>query len=137
MKWPFYEKGNAIIVEMNSRKGNVHNPNFVDDFHVTLDEIDKTYPRHPLIITAQGPIFCAGIDLEYASSLFAEGNPKKLWDWYKKYSGMMVHLNLALTKSLLASLCRVFTRKSYAFVWVAPQPVRQFYRVKLTALRKL
>ncbi len=92
MAWNISEKEGVVIVEMNSNKANLHNPAFFADFHHAFDQVDKDFPSLPLIFTASGAIFSAGIDFSYCFDLFEKGNQDEVHDWFKNYSGMMLRL---------------------------------------------
>ncbi len=92
MKWKIQSHESAIILEINSNKANLHNPAFFQDFNEALDQVDQAYPHKPLILTAPGKIFSAGIDFSYCFDLFERADQKEIENWFEAYRGMMLRL---------------------------------------------
>ena len=69
MSWNVASKDGVVTVEMNSGVPNLHNPAFFAEFNRVMDAIDSGSPGAPLILTAQGKIFSAGIDFAYQGPL--------------------------------------------------------------------
>jgi enoyl-CoA hydratase len=85
MPWQIEEEASAIIVEMNSSAVNKQNPAYFADLHEACDRIDRLPPHKPVILTAKGHVFCAGIDFAYCFPLFATQDEKAIGQWYRDY----------------------------------------------------
>lgn len=92
MSWNIETKDGVAIVEMNSGVPNLHNPAFFAEFHRTMDAIDSSDPEIPLILTAKGKIFSAGIDFGYQGPLNQSRDVEAIAEWFKTYSAMMLRL---------------------------------------------
>ncbi|HKX13452.1 MAG TPA: hypothetical protein VJP40_09890, partial [bacterium] len=69
MSWNIETQDGVVTVIMNSGPANLHNPDYFAVFHRTMDSVDADYPGLPLILTAKGKIFSAGIDFAYQGPL--------------------------------------------------------------------
>lgn len=92
MSWNVENKDGVVTVEMNSGAPNLHNPDFFGEFHRVMDAIDSTDPGIPLILTAKGKIFSAGIDFAYQGPLNQTRDVAAIAEWFKTYSAMMLRL---------------------------------------------
>ncbi len=61
MSWSVEQKEGVSIIRMQSGKANAMNPDFFRELSARLTELE-TNPG-PLVLTAEGEIFCAGLDL--------------------------------------------------------------------------
>jgi enoyl-CoA hydratase len=92
MSWDIHAEDGAVIVAMNSNPVNKMNPAFFDDLHEALDRIDRSHPGKPLVVTAQGQTFSAGLDLDHAFSLFRSDDPDAILKWFERFRDCLVRV---------------------------------------------
>ena len=68
MSWTVENLENTSILTMTSGKANAMNPEFFEEMLERLKELEAAGPR-PLVLTAPGKIFCAGLDLVRLSAM--------------------------------------------------------------------
>ena len=103
MSWDIHAQDGAVVVTMNSNPVNKMNPAFFDDLHEALDRIDRSYPRQPLVLTAEGQTFSAGLDLDHAFSLFAQKDPDAILKWFGQFRDCIVRF-FELPKRVIAAV---------------------------------
>ena len=92
MSWDVDAHDGAVVVAMNSNPVNKMNHAFFDDLHEALDCIDRSYPGQPLVLTARGQTFSAGLDLDQAFALFARKDPDAVLKWFGLFRDCIVRL---------------------------------------------
>ncbi len=92
MKWKLEDRPEAVVVTLQSNPVNKQNPEFVADLHDALDQLDEKYPMKPAVLTAQGKIFSAGLDLDYVFPMFARGDMTEVRRWFTEYRGCMMRV---------------------------------------------
>lgn len=92
MSWKIEVHGHALVVTMNTNKANVQNDTFFSHLHEAMDRLDADHPHAPVVLTATGRIFSAGLDLDYTFPIFASGDAQRIADWWERYRGTIVRL---------------------------------------------
>lgn len=82
----------AAVVTMNTNKANAQNEAFFVDLHEALDRLDREPPPAGIVLTGQGSIFSAGIDLKYSLPLFATRDLRAIREWFGRYRATNVRL---------------------------------------------
>lgn len=90
--WTLQNREEAVIVEMASNPVNKQNDDFLRDLHRAFDQLDQEYPGKPVILTAQGKCFSAGLDFEAVFPMFARGSQKEVADWFAEYQRSMMRI---------------------------------------------
>lgn len=94
MPWTLTRRDAAVVVEMNSSAVNKMNPAYFDDLHDALDRLEREHPATPMVLTARGATFSAGLDFEDVFPRFARGDRAEIAAWFERFR---------------ASILRVFT----------------------------
>src|SRR6186997_3312469 len=92
MKWKLEDRPEAVVVEVNSNPVNKQNYEYMKDVHETFDFLDKEYPHKPVILTARGKVFSAGIDFDYCFPMFERGDQKEIHEWFAQYRKSMLRI---------------------------------------------
>lgn len=92
MSWHIGLVDGAAVVTMNTNRANAQNEQFFADLHETLDRLDREPPPAGIVLTGQGSIFSAGIDLKYSLPLFATGDVRAIREWFARYRATNVRL---------------------------------------------
>lgn len=92
MDWKIEERPEAIVVELTSNPVNKQNLEYIRDAHAAMDRVDKLSPHKPLILTARGKIFSAGLDFDYVFPLFARGQLTEVEAWFDGYRESMLRV---------------------------------------------
>ena len=92
MSWQIDRVGGAAVVTMNTNKANAQNERFFADLHEALDRLDREPPSGGIVLTEQGSIFSAGIDLKYSLPLFASGDLDAIGGWFARYRATNIRL---------------------------------------------
>lgn len=71
-----------MVVTMRSNPVNKMNPKFFDDLHEALDRLERDYPRKPMVLTAEGATFSAGLDFDDVFPRFARADPDEIAAWF-------------------------------------------------------
>jgi enoyl-CoA hydratase len=82
MSWTIEPRGEAVVVTMRSNPVNKMNPAFFDDLHEALDRVERDHPRAPMVLTAEGATFSAGLDFEDVFPRFARADPAEIAAWF-------------------------------------------------------
>lgn len=85
MAWKIDDHQQYIIVTINSNQGNRINEGFFQDLHNTLDFIEETHPNKPVVLTAEGNIFSAGLDVVEVFSTIATAPFEQVRDFFKRF----------------------------------------------------
>ncbi len=92
MPWDIQNDAGIAIVTMNSSKMNLQNPDFFRDFHQAMDQLDQASPNAPLILTAQGKAFSAGLDFAHTFPMMSRGDELEINSWFAEFRGLMLRL---------------------------------------------
>jgi enoyl-CoA hydratase len=92
MEWKFTDHPSAVVVELCSNPVNKQNPEYFQDLHNAFDRLDREFPGKPVVLTAAGKIFCAGIDFEYVFPLFESGDLRRVREWFSAYRATMLRV---------------------------------------------
>jgi len=85
MSWNVQIKNRTAVIEMCSNPINKMNPGFFEDLHRALDVVDNHHPRLPIILTASGTTFSAGLDFEDVFPRFASSDLTKIRSWFQLF----------------------------------------------------
>ena len=92
MSWQIDLVDGVAVVTMNTNKANAQNEQFFADLHEALDRLDREPPSTGIVLTGQGSIFSAGIDLKYSLPLFATQDLRAIREWFARYRATNVRL---------------------------------------------
>lgn len=92
MSWDIQVRDGVVLVVMRSNAVNKMNPGFFDDLHAALDIVEKDHPRLPLVLTAEGNTFSAGLDFEDVFPRFAKNDPAELRTWFERFRGSLLRV---------------------------------------------
>jgi enoyl-CoA hydratase len=85
MVWDVEIERGVCIVTMRTNAQNKQNEEFLQDLHATFDRLDAEHPGMPMVLTANGPTFSAGLDLKYVGPMFAAGDASVLSAFQARY----------------------------------------------------
>ena len=85
MAWDIELLDDCAVVHMNTNKVNAQNDAFFRDMHEAIDTLERDFNPYPVVLTADGNTFSAGIDLQYSLDIFGSGKRDRIRDWYKAY----------------------------------------------------
>jgi enoyl-CoA hydratase len=92
MSWQIDLVDGVAVVTMNTNRANAQNEQFFADLHEALDRLDRERPSAGIVLTGQGSIFSAGIDLKYSLPLFATQDLRAIREWFARYRATNVRL---------------------------------------------
>lgn len=92
MSWTVEPAAGAVVVTMNTNPVNRMNPQFFDDLHQAFDTVEKDHPRQPVVLTAKGNTFSAGLDFEDVFPRFARNDPDELRAWFERFRGTILRV---------------------------------------------
>lgn len=92
MSWEIERRGHVAIVTMNTNRANVQNPDFFDHLHRAFDRLDAEFADCAIVLTGQGKIFSAGLDLDFHLPFFAERSAAELNGWFQAYRATNLRL---------------------------------------------
>lgn len=92
MKWNVERSEGAVVVTMRSNPVNRMNPEFFVDLHEALDTVDRHHPGLPLVLTAEGNTFSAGLDFEDVFPRFARNDMVELEEWFDRFRGSLLRV---------------------------------------------
>lgn len=92
MSWTIEERQGAAVVTMNSNPVNKMNPAFFDDLHRAFDELEERHPGLPVVLTAQGKTFSAGLDFDDVFPRFARGNLDEVASWFERFRSSLLRV---------------------------------------------
>ncbi|MEI9938610.1 MAG: enoyl-CoA hydratase/isomerase family protein [Pseudomonadota bacterium] len=92
MTWTIEQRDGAVLVSMRSNPVNKMNEAFFDDLHEALDRIEVEHPRKPLVLTADGSTFSAGLDFEEVFPRFERANYEEIARWFARFRGSILRL---------------------------------------------
>jgi enoyl-CoA hydratase len=85
MSWSVQIQGGAVVIEMRSNPVNKMNLGFFEDLHAALDLVEDCHPRLPVVLTASGNTFSAGLDFEDVFPRFADADLGKVRSWFQRF----------------------------------------------------
>src|SRR5688572_9684100 len=92
MSWNVESRGEVVVVTMRSNPVNKMNPAFFDDLHEALDRVEREHARLPMVLTAEGNTFSAGLDFEDVFPRFARADPTEIRAWFDRFRGSIVRM---------------------------------------------
>jgi enoyl-CoA hydratase/carnithine racemase len=103
MSWGVEQRGGAVVVTMRSNPVNRMNPQFFDDLHQALDTVEQRHPGLPLVLTAEGATFSAGLDFEDVFPRFARNDMAQVLPWFERFRGALLRV-FTLPRRTVAAL---------------------------------
>ena len=85
MAWDIEVLDGCAVVRMNTNKVNVQNDHFFADLHDAFDRLEREFCDLPVVLTGQGDVFSAGIDLQFSFGIFGSGSHDTISQWYWTY----------------------------------------------------
>lgn len=92
MNWRVERSEGAVIVTMRSNPVNRMNPAFFDDLHRAFDAVERDHPALPVVLTAEGATFSAGLDFEDVFPRFARNDMAELERWFERFRGSLLRV---------------------------------------------
>jgi enoyl-CoA hydratase len=92
MSWHIDMVDGVAVVTMNTNTVNAQNDAFFSDLHEALDRLERQPPAAGVVLTGQGTVFSAGIDLKYSLPLFATQDLTAIREWFARYRATNVRL---------------------------------------------
>lgn len=92
MSWNIEKREGAVVVTMRSNPVNKMNPEFFDDLHAALDAIERDHPGTPMVLTAEGSTFSAGLDFEDVFPRFARNDVEELGRWFGRFRSSILRV---------------------------------------------
>jgi enoyl-CoA hydratase len=103
MTWTVEARTESVVVTMRSNPVNKMNPAFFDDLHDALDRVENEHPRKPMVLTAEGPTFSAGLDFEDVFPRFERRNYDEIAAWFDRFRGSILRV-FALPRRTVAAV---------------------------------
>lgn len=86
MAWLIERRAEHVaLVTMMTNKVNAQNPAFFADLHHAFDRLESEFPDCAVVLTGAGPVFSAGLDLDYHLPLFARRSIREVNAWFEAY----------------------------------------------------
>jgi enoyl-CoA hydratase/carnithine racemase len=85
-------RGSIAVVRLQSNRVNKMNPAFFDDVHEAFDRLDRDHPRAPVVLTAEGSTFSAGLDFEDVFPRFARGDAAEITAWFERFRATLLRV---------------------------------------------
>ena len=92
MSWTIDRDRNVAVVWMRGTKANAQNEAFFADLHEAFDRLEGEFADCSVVLTAEGPIFSAGIDFESAFEKIASADHDAIADWVHTYEATNLRL---------------------------------------------
>lgn len=102
MPWKIEPADGAVVVTMNTNRVNAQNEDFFADLHRAFDTLDAQHPKQPVVLTADGDTFSAGIDFKTTFPLFARGDLAEIAAWFERYRATNLRLFTAARPMIAA-----------------------------------
>ncbi|MGH7884860.1 MAG: enoyl-CoA hydratase/isomerase family protein [Thermodesulfobacteriota bacterium] len=103
MSWKIELIDNVVIIHMNSNNMNLINNLFLHDLNDAFDIVEKEYSGCAVVLTSEGDVFSAGLDIVQSYSLFKEGNLEKIESWYEQFRDSLIRV-FSFQKPLIAAV---------------------------------
>lgn len=85
MTWEIERDSDVALVRMSGTKANVQNEAFFGDLHEAFDRLENEFDDCAVVLTADGPIFSAGIDFEDSFARIASPDHPAMLEWIRRY----------------------------------------------------
>lgn len=86
MAWSIERRAEHVaLVTMITNKVNAQNPAFFADLHHAFDRLESEFRDCAVVLTGAGPVFSAGLDLDYHLPLFARRSIREVNAWFEAY----------------------------------------------------
>ncbi len=85
MNWLIEEQEGVVILKMSSNKLNLMNDAFFKDLNYAFDTLDNEFANKPVVLTAMGNVFSAGLDLTQSFDIFARGDTNEVLSWFNQF----------------------------------------------------
>lgn len=85
MAWQILCEEDVALVTINSNPVNAQNEAFFQDLHDAFDILEKDFTNLPVVFTATGSTFSAGIDFDHTFPIFASQDKDKVREWFERY----------------------------------------------------
>lgn len=92
MNWLIEEQEGVVVTKMSSNKLNLMNDAFFNDLNNAFDIIENESPDKPVILTAVGNVFSAGLDINHCFPIFQTGDLVEIEDWLKQFSDSILRV---------------------------------------------
>jgi enoyl-CoA hydratase len=93
MPWKIEQKHDHVaVVTMNTNKVNAQNPSFFADLHAAFDRLESEFHDCAVVLTAEGKVFSAGLDLDHHFAMFARQNLDEIDRWFAAYRATNLRL---------------------------------------------
>jgi enoyl-CoA hydratase len=92
MPWTLETRGDVAVVVMQSNPVNKMNPPFFDDLHDAFDRLDRERPDVPVVLTAEGRTFSAGLDFEDVFPRFASKDTHAVSTWFQRFRSTILRV---------------------------------------------
>lgn len=92
MKWRITVHDEVVILEMRSNSVNKMNPEYFRDLNEAIDTIEREHPSLPLVLTASGRTFSAGLDFEDVFPRFTRNDLAEIWAWFDTFRGALLRI---------------------------------------------
>ncbi len=92
MSWEIERIGDVAVVRMNSNPMNVMGEGFFSDLDEAFVTLESDHAESPVVLTSSQRAFSAGLDLKYHLSLFTTGDEEEIWQWYKRFRGVLLRV---------------------------------------------
>lgn len=102
MGWTIERSDDVAVVVMKSNSVNKMNPQFFDDLHDAFDRLDRDFPRLPIVLTAEGKTFSAGLDFMDVFPRFATGDMDAIAAWFTRFRASMLRLFVSPRRTVAA-----------------------------------
>lgn len=103
MAWTLKEEHGVLVVTMNSSTVNKMNEAFFVDMDAALDAAESDFPDLPMVLTGQGAVFSAGLDLQSVFPVFQSGDGAAIDHVLGEFSRRLLRL-LAMSRPTLAAI---------------------------------
>jgi enoyl-CoA hydratase len=90
--WTIETRGSAAVVVMRSNPVNKMNPQFFDDLHEAFDRLDRDHPGMPIVLTAEGSTFSAGLDFGDVFPRFASRDLPAIGAWFARFRATILRV---------------------------------------------
>lgn len=102
MSWTIETQGDVAVVVMNTNAVNKMNGQFFDDLHEAFDRLDREFPRLPIVLTAVGKTFSAGLDFEDVFPRFATRDTAVITAWFERFRETLLRPFLCQRRTVAA-----------------------------------
>jgi enoyl-CoA hydratase len=91
--WTLERRGRAVVVVMRSNPVNKMNGAFFEDLNRALDRVEQEHPKAPLVLTAEGGTFSAGLDFDDVFPRFASASAYgEVAEWFITFRASLLRV---------------------------------------------